>query len=904
MVQLAFFLRFKLQLQRTRPNLVPRLEDMAAKAVREAGGELAGGGGAIRAAFDENSPGFWLDMLLLVERLARIVEGAETDLHGHSVLLGEAMPSGSERLCRVLSGGFHGGGVYLDEKAAAALRPYVTVEEQGKWEGVAFFKLKEEKIFVPTARTGFLLPEKNVRLFEPGRRPSVLVSGRLFEGKRDNLYRRVAGFSGQDAAAEPLPPLFVRFGSGGLNAIADAWPSWIGEDDADPKTLAKMAAMREFLFRHRLRVEPSHFAAGMAREFFGELLAIYGSCAARKGMQPVAILENIGAAEPAAADIAIETLAARKDFVFAGLLSGEIGKAESAKWDALFPRKLKATDKGEPRGQAPELPPDLWEMGYACALLGRIFPPDLIPGALGEMGKNPGMISRSVSLLHALRVIDTPLDPRPWREDFAAMAEAALAGEKKSRLRALVRERLLAWVAKKRLAPCASLLERLAELGGGETDDALVLQAVHGELGCADGAALERLADRAEAAVGEGRAGALRYAARALLALHYGGERKIREAFASEPPECPAHPLLKAQALLCQSLYHLGWHDGGAATKAAKAATLLCQKSGSSWLSRCHRLFALASLSERRIGETNEYLGFALENAIKSGDPQEIGLSSYYTAAVQLLHGNLSRARTLAGKALGNFLEAGSPEWADRSRFLEGRIAFENGGYAEAALAFEGVRDRPHGGGMREKIGLMDAWAYRAATYAARSPAPRPKDRVPDADLFELEALYFGADYPRLARLSGKLAAAPPKDELFYGTEQPDWRSGFAQCELLFFSWHDFRSRMLGAYRSIAQSHLSPREGKMAVHSMQQILQNNRFAEIDPCDTFYHYAHYEILSQTGAGQIDLRTTASMARKRMQIRSGRIDSPETRRQYLTQPYWNKALEEAARELKLV
>ena len=85
---------------------------------------------------------------------------------------------------------------------------------------------------------------------------------------------------------------------------------------------------------------------------------------------------------------------------------------------------------------------------------------------------------------------------------------------------------------------------------------------------------------------------------------------------------------------------------------------------------------------------------------------------------------------------------------------------------------------------------------------------------------------------------------------------------------------------------------------------MQRILQNNRFAEIDPCDAFYHYALYKILRQTGAGQIDLSTAATMAHKRLQVRSGRIDNPEVRRQYLAQPYWNKALDEAAREFKLV
>ena len=876
---------------------------MAVQAVREAGGEITGKNGTIRAVFNENSPGFWLDMLLLIERMTRIVDGDSLDLHGYSVLLGGTLPDTSDRLCRILSGGFYGGGVYLDQTTSEALRPYVTVEEQGTWAGNMFFKLKEEKIFVSTARTGFILPEKTIRLFESGRRPAVLVVGRSFEGRRDNLYRSISGFSNAGAAFQPL---FVRFGGGGLNAVTDAWPAWIGQEDTDRETWERTAAMREFFFRHRLRVEPSPFAANMARDFFDTLLTLYGNRAVREGIQPVVILENIRVAEQAAADIVIAALSRRKDFILAGVCAEEAEDLEFSKWASLFPRKFRAQDKDTASKAAPDLPADLWEMGYLCLLIGRVFPPDLIPRMLEEMGKNSGMISRAVSLLHALRIIDTPLDPRPWQDDFIALAEEAL-GPKKDGLRALVRKRLLAWVAQKKISPCVSLLERLAELGGShEIDDSLILQSIHGELSCTDGTALEMFVERGtpEAVVGQARVPVVRYIAKTLLALHFGSEQKIRDTFASPPPECAAFPLLRTQVFLNQALYHLGWHDGESAKRTVKAATLLCQKSGNSWLSRCHRFFALASLSERRIGETNEYLGFALENAVKSGDPQEIGIASFYTASVQLLHGNLSRSLTMVKKALRHFLEAGSPEWADRSRFLEGRIVFENGCYEDAATIFRGIHDNPHGGNFPEKMSLLDTWVYRAENYLTQSMSFCPHNRVPDTDLFELEAMYFGGDYLEMSELAERLADVPPGEEFFYGTEQPDWRSGFAQCELLCFSWHELRNRMLGAYRSLAQSHLSPIDGQMAVHSMQQILQNSRFAEIDPCDTFYHYVLYKILRQTGAGQIDLRTAASMAHKRLQVRSGRIDSPEIRRQYLAQPYWNKALEEAAKEHKLI
>ncbi|MCL2557151.1 MAG: hypothetical protein FWE09_01605, partial [Treponema sp.] len=724
MAQMAFYIRFMSQIKRARPNLVPRINDMAVKAALESGGEITGGGGALRASFNENSPGFWLDMLFLIERLARIVEGATADLHGHAILLGETLPESCEGLCRFLSGGFHGGGVYLDEKTSEALKPYVTVEKQGNWANLAFFKLKEEKIFVSTARSGFLLPEKNIRLFEPGHRPSVLITGRVFEGRRDSLYRRVEGFSSsgaQGAEGFRLGPLFLRFGRGGLNALSDSWPLAMAMESEDPETWEKLMSMRKFLFRHRLRKDPSPFAIKMADEFFSALLALYAERARKEGAQPVVIIENIGLDERAASDVAVAALAARNEFILTGLCARDLSRAETEKWGQIFPRRFGASSEAPAQGIPSDLPADLWEMGYLCALVGRILPADLIPDALIEMGKNDGMISRSVSLMHVLRVIDTPLDPAPWHEDFAARAEEALGAEKTNSMRAFTRGRLFDWVSRKRLEPCVRLLEILAELGGsGEIDDGLILRAIYGELACSDGAALAAFAEseNLRAVVGIARAQALRPVITALLALHFGGEEKIRDAFAAPTPECSAFPLIKTQALLNESLYHLGWHNGESATRTVKTATLLCQKSGHSWLSRCHRLFALASLAERRIGDTEEYMLFALENANKSGDSQEIGISSYYSAAAQFLRGNLSKSATLASKALSRFLDAGSPEWADRARFFEGRVAFETGRYDLAADIFQEVRDRPHGASSVEKSGLLDAWIFRSYVYA------------------------------------------------------------------------------------------------------------------------------------------------------------------------------------------
>jgi len=386
-----------------------------------------------------------------------------------------------------------------------------------------------------------------------------------------------------------------------------------------------------------------------------------------------------------------------------------------------------------------------------------------------------------------------------------------------------------------------------------------------------------------------------------------GGAETIHAAFSVPPPESNAFPLFKARIQINQSLYSIGLRDNEPALEGAKKAAIICQKSGSTCLAMSYRLMALASLSQKRINETVNYLGFALENAVLSGEPQEIGMASYYAASVQLLYGNLSLSRKYAEKARGHFLEAGNPRWADRSRFLEGRLAFESGYYRQASDIFDDLLKNPNNGNSIEKQKLIEAWAYRANTNGhacGQTPSyPIPEDMGRDAGLFQLEALYFEGEYARMDELSEYLSGIP-MDDTFIHIEQPDWRSGFTQCELLYFSWADLWERMIGAWRSLAQCRLSAKKAGEAQITMQQLIRKSPFPEIDTWDPFYYYALYQTLEHSGASQVDIRTAASAAFNRLQNRAGRIDDSEIRQQYLKQPHWSKTLSQAAVEFKLV
>jgi hypothetical protein len=326
-----------------------------------------------------------------------------------------------------------------------------------------------------------------------------------------------------------------------------------------------------------------------------------------------------------------------------------------------------------------------------------------------------------------------------------------------------------------------------------------------------------------------------------------------------------------------------------------------------------YRLFSLVNFARQKLDDALEYLSFALEQAEKRDQPEELVSICYFGASINLIYGNLSRAERLANKAEETAFSLGLEKWGGRVKFLRGRLCFETGKYNDALGIFESLnKEQTENGTQSESgalLGISDtikAWVSRTRVFTGRFALENLCGH--DASLFEIEAAYFAGDYQKAAALAGTFLASIGKaqSQEFLYTEQPDWRSGFCQCEYLFQPEKIQGKRLAWVYRAMAQCANRPsKETKDEILSgIQRFMRDELLPDTDPNDAFFFHGWYKMLKDTEAAQVDLNTVVSMAYKRLQRRAGRIDDKQTRQDYLTLPLWNKTLLSAAREYMLV
>jgi tetratricopeptide (TPR) repeat protein len=857
-----------------------------------------------------------MDMLCILENMGKALEKASSELYGHiCVLGGDIAEEDVPVLARGLPSDLWGTGIWCRAGLRKFLEPFVEFDDplappdyQEPFSGYAQIKKIKEN---PVEAAG----EENSRndnsekinqYLKQGVWRNTAIVGAEFIGKREGLYRYCADNMGN------FPPLVVRFGHGNaLACIADSLGPEIKQvlvfEEAE-----KLAETADVFFRERLREELSGFLVKQGERFFRSLLEAYRAAAVKARVPPVVVLENLQASDVHARLIILNVclpLHSRE----ALYLFGTCTDMRNLKpWEAVFPRIIKFSPEKKGRRDPPvDIPPELWEMAYACALFDRFFPGRLIPRLFGEEGKNPAMVEKTLNLLSSLHLTGGPANPSPRFPNLASLAETVL-GDRAGRIRKMVRDRLMAWVSSGRLQPCYRLLEALSALGGGG-GEALMIEAVCGDVVNGTYGSVEKAIEDGSLAkvAGESRCAPLACIFRMQKALNYGNAEEITRTFADAFPASTLPPDFQAHIFANQASYSLSICDVAAAADSIKEAMLITQRENDGRdVAHMYRLFSLVNFSGKQLSDAIDYFGFAMEDAEKAANAAELALIGYYSAAAHYIFGNISKAQRLARRAEEVALSAGRPDWADRCWFLRGRLCFETGRYQEALDIFKSLEKEYYGSAPRGFKETVAAWIYRSNVYlrnTARGFAGKPDaaGECLDARLFEVEGAYLSGDYRKTLELTLAANNARTEDRFLY-IEQPDWRSGFAQCELLLFPLKDLWDRMFLTYRALALCHTAggeQGEKEEAIREMRRVMRDE-LPDTDPNDAFYFYSHYRVLKRSGAPEVDMNTAISLAFKRLQRRASRIDDNETKRSFLSLQYWNGALEVAAREHKLI
>ncbi|MDR2069908.1 MAG: hypothetical protein LBP81_00620 [Treponema sp.] len=941
MIRILFSLRFQAQLRRTRPVLYKSIENSIAEAIKASGGIPGFERRHITAVFDEKIIGFWIDILTVVETIGKTMDDAASELYGYIAVLGRNLRDETMQYFRLIASGE--GGIWCDPHVQKALAVYGAFENPLIGERInpalaGYARLKDIHSF-PKGEEGGEAPaekffpyrERIQRTLQQGENRNSLLAGPRFIGKREGLRRYCASLTGD------VPPLVVTFGAGGggVSCLADALTQPIRSFIApltEKEIMEELDALGTMIGQDRFRSQHSGYFLSKVSRFLHLLCETYGAAVRQTQRTPILILENIHEAKTEAVQVFTiwyKAVSGKFGFLVYGTCSDTF-KAESFEkssqggtrfvpepWSRIFPRVLQFPSGDFVAPLPAKLSIDLCEIAYVFALFRRYFPPSQFSVLFKEAGINPRMVARTLDYFFREGLIDFREDPLIRIADFIPWVEELL-GERKDYIKAMVLDRVLTGVDERRFNPCLNVLKILSDLKG-RGSDTLVLDSLMGDIVNGTYLEIDEVIDTGmfEVLAGASRASLLRYIAATSKALLHGTEEDIRSAFLSDPPESEAFPLYKVYIYIGMTAYYLSIGNSSEALKSVKEAMILSQSlERGKGLVQVYRLFSLVNVSQQLLSDALEYFSFAIEQGTNESIEDELALAAYYAAGAHFLFGNISKAERLARLAEHAAVASGRTEWADRSHFLLGRLRFEAGCYQDALDIFKGLESQYPPSSNPAQV--CSAWIFRAEVFLKR-PNPRLPDCMNyDARLFALEAAYLSGNYQETITRADALSSALPEGNFLF-IEQPDWRSGFSQCELFIFSQRNFFSRLVSTYRALALCRVKqpdhsggePAESEVgkivqseAQDCLRRVLREEGMPQTDPNDAFYYYAYYCVLQETGAEEVDMNTAISLAFKRLQSRASRIDDLEAKRSYLSLNYWNKALGQAAKQHKLI
>jgi hypothetical protein len=909
-INLIFSLQYQQQLRQTRRGLCTSIEKSIVSLIDSCGGKVQHEQNYLRASFDEQSIAFWLDMLILIEKLDQILKAAADELYGHICLITSEIIDINIYSGMLQELAAHGkfSGIWLAKDISAQLHHYFYFDDAPiSFITKNYFDVTQIKRVTKIRAADedidglYPLREKIIKTLNRKKQPSynILFSPDYFDLK-DGLYHFM-----QEQLGE-VPPLVFKFGSeyGGLSGIADALGPEMKQfldSGFSAETMKQLESLQACITRERLRSEYPQFIQEKCEQFLSLLIDTYIKTSNLKNIDSFIVIDNIDKMDEFAHNLMIQKV---KDLQLKSGISiccttgteQHLSDWEELQFEtAIFPSSYKKTAQSGAEHNLSKDMKELWEIAYMCFLMQSFFPKDAFISLFNDEGKNPELIFRAFEILSKLGIITSLQDPEILIVDFEEKAEEVLGSERILHIKMMVKNRILAWVRQEKLLPCFNLITALAKLDG-NLDDDIIIDSIYQDIIDGVYSGLQKNIDSGDfhLIVGEHRVSSLVYIFHTLVSLIHSDEETIRKTFASSPPNETLNERYTSYIESNKASYQLSTNDLAEAAKSIKKAMISSQNRGNSrGGARAFRLYALQNVIQGNLTDAAEYLQFAEDHAKRSKDWEEASIISYYSAVVQFLFGNISKAHRFANLAEEAALSCGMISWEAKSRFLKGRILFEQGKYFDAYDVFTSIIPT------EKSKDTLDAWRYRAKMYAGGILLGSMKNEG-DGAIFLIEAAYMNHEYEKTIALADEFLVHL-QDHHFIFLEQADWQSGFSQIELLMFPQKDFLHRLVSAYRALALSH---RKAEESVSIMQQITRDKTFHVTDIDDAFYFFAQYQVLQNTDASEIDLNTAISMAFKRFQRRASRIDDTETKRAFLSQNRWNKALGEAAKYHRLI
>jgi hypothetical protein len=247
----------------------------------------------LSAVFTKNGPGFWLDILTVLETALAALEKAVPDLYDHAIIIAhDISESEAFRLVLAIPVDSTGTGFWCSPQVQEALTSYaffdVPIQNNSPLEGYAQINRMRTFSEADTTRTS-PIRKKIERRLKAGELRNMLLVGPEYQGKRGELYRFCL------ASLKKAPPLIIHFGAGGtgLCCFSDALNAGIRSflsKRIEPQELEELDKLGAIIFRERLQHEYPDYVLQKSRRFLRLLIDVYIKAADAVQDDPVFIL--------------------------------------------------------------------------------------------------------------------------------------------------------------------------------------------------------------------------------------------------------------------------------------------------------------------------------------------------------------------------------------------------------------------------------------------------------------------------------------------------------------------------------------------------------------------------------------------------------------------------------------